>query len=138
MRFRWFTKAMVFLILGAVPCAAQPLVAEPAAPAMVEPDQVRALMQAGAVVLDVRTPAEFATGHLPKAINLDVRSPEFEAKVAQLDRAATYLVYCRTQNRSRAAAAVMRRLGFQNVNVLSGGFAEWARRGLPTEQPPAS
>lgn len=46
-------------------------------------------------MIDVRTPAEFASGHLEGAINIDVQSPDFDQQVAQLDPSATYLVYCR-------------------------------------------
>lgn len=50
----------------------------------------------GVVVLDVRTPEEFAEGHLPGAVNLDVSDPGFEQGLEELDRDATYAVYCRT------------------------------------------
>ncbi|HNX49053.1 MAG TPA: rhodanese-like domain-containing protein [Thermoanaerobaculaceae bacterium] len=89
----------------------------------------------GLVVLDVRTAAEFAAGHLPGAVNLDLRLAEFEARLAHLDRATAYLVYCRTQNRSRQVAEKMRRLGFERVTIMAGGFSEWSRRGFPVEVP---
>ena len=89
------------------------------------------------VVLDVRTPAEFAAGHLPRAVQLDIHAADFEAKLASLDRTPVYLVYCRTQNRSGRAAETMRRMGFGQVTVMLGGFTEWSRRGFPVETPPA-
>src|SRR5262245_49956905 len=45
-------------------------------------------------VLDVRTAREFATGHLPGAINIDINAPDFEQKVAALDKSKSYLVHC--------------------------------------------
>lgn len=105
--------------------------------------QARTLLAAHAgrndlVLLDVRTPAEFAAGHLPGAVLFDIHAEGFEAKLAQLDRTPTYLVYCRTQNRSGRAAETMRRLGFGQVTVMVGGFAEWAKRGFPVETPPGA
>jgi rhodanese-related sulfurtransferase len=105
-------------------------------------NQARALLDArpdrnALVLLDVRTPGEFAAGHLPGAVPLDISGADVQARLAQLDRTPTYLVYCRTQNRSGRAAETMRRLGFGQVTVMVGGFAEWAKRGFPVETPPA-
>jgi phage shock protein E len=70
------------------------------------------LVANGAVLIDVRTPAEFASGHLEGALNIDVQSASFDAMVAGLDSNGTYLVYCRSGNRSKAAIARMKSLGF--------------------------
>lgn len=78
---------------------------------------------AGAVLLDVRTPAEFASGHLEGAINIDVQSPDFNQKVAQLDPSATYLVYCRSGNRSGQAIDRMQGMGFTDLTNI-GSVAE--------------
>lgn len=77
----------------------------------------------GAVLIDVRTPAEFASGHLEGAINIDVQSPDFDQRVAQLDPSTTYLVYCRSGNRSGAAIDRMQGLGFTDLTNL-GSVAE--------------
>ncbi len=76
----------------------------------------------GATVIDVRTPAEYADGHLSGAVNIDFRNTSgFLAGVRQLDRDGNYVLYCRSGNRSAAAAARMRDLGFTNVTD-AGGF----------------
>jgi phage shock protein E len=77
----------------------------------------------GAVLLDVRTPEEFASGHLEGAINIDVQSPDFNQKVAELDPSATYLVYCRSGNRSGQAIDRMEGLGFTDLTNI-GSVAE--------------
>ena len=87
------------------------------------------------VVLDVRTPAEFAAGHLVGAINVDFKSPDFQAQVAKLDRGKTYLVYCRTGHRSGLALPILQRLGFSHLLHLEGGISAWQRDGLPVERP---
>jgi rhodanese-related sulfurtransferase len=71
------------------------------------------------VVIDVRTPAEFATGHLDGAINIDVQSADFEDRIAQLDPTGDFVVYCRSGNRSGQAITRMESLGF--TNLVNGG-----------------
>ena len=74
-----------------------------------------------AVVVDVRTPEEYDAGHIPGAINVDFRSPSFGASIGELDPTKTYLVYCRSGNRSGQATALMHSKGFSSVYDLSGG-----------------
>ena len=74
-------------------------------------------------LIDVRTPEEVADGHLDGAVNLDINAPDFEDRLDELDRDATYVLYCRTGNRSGQAAAIMDDLGFEAVYNI-GGYAE--------------
>lgn len=67
------------------------------------------------VVVDVRTPEEFAEGHVAGAELLDIYDPAFREGVDGLDRDTPYLVYCRSGNRSGQAAALMEELGFSEV-----------------------
>ena len=92
-------------------------------------DFAAALKAPGTVVLDVRTPAEFAEGHLPGALNLDVQSPDFTAQVAALDPSVPYAVYCRSGNRSQVALDVMARSGVTNAYHLGGGIGAWQQAG---------
>jgi 3-mercaptopyruvate sulfurtransferase SseA len=55
----------------------------------------------GLVVLDVRTPEEFAAGHIAGASNVDLNSATFATAVAKLDPKLPYFVYCHSGNRSR-------------------------------------
>ncbi len=84
------------------------------------------------VIIDVRTPAETADGMLAGALNIDFQAPDFRERIGQLDRDASYLLYCRTGNRSAQAAAVMAELGFADV-VDAGGFAELVAAGAPVD-----
>lgn len=79
----------------------------------------------GVIVVDVRTPAEFAAGHLPGALNVDVESPDFANQVAALDPDAEYAVYCRSGNRSVVAIDQMTDAGVTNTVGLSGGIGAW-------------
>ncbi len=84
------------------------------------------------VVLDVRTPQEFAAGHISGALNLDFYSSSFKEKVGALDRGKTYLVYCRTGSRSAEAVKVMEGLGFAKLKNMAGGITEWDAKGYGT------
>lgn len=86
------------------------------------------------VILDVRTPAEYADGHLPGAKLLDFRSPGFAQQVAQLDKSRTYLVHCAGGVRSAKACTKMIDLGFTNVVNLDGGLSAWQDAGKPLEK----
>ena len=66
-------------------------------------------------VIDVRTPAEFAEGHLQGAINIDVQGAAFTDRVQQLDIEGTYVIYCRSGNRSTVAIEQMTDLGFKRL-----------------------
>lgn len=90
--------------------------------------------EGNAVILDVRTPEEFAAGHLPGAININVESGDFETQVAGLDETAETLVYCRTDNRSGVATDQMADLGFTEMSDLQGGIEAWAAAGASVVQ----
>ena len=87
----------------------------------------------GVVVLDVRTPEEFAEGHLAGAVNVDASAPDFDEQVSELDADATYAVYCRSGSRSAAAVKRMQAGGFTDVEHLGGGILAWQEAGLPVE-----
>jgi rhodanese-related sulfurtransferase len=84
------------------------------------------------VILDVRTPKEFASGHIEGAINLDYNAPTFKDDLNGLDKTKMYLIYCRTARRSRGALDMMRELEFREVYHMLGGIARWTSEGLPT------
>jgi len=79
----------------------------------------------GVTVVDVRTPAEFEEGHIPGAVNIDVEDATFPDKIAQLDPAADYAVYCRSGKRSRVAMDYMTQAGVAHTVGLEGGIGAW-------------
>jgi rhodanese-related sulfurtransferase len=70
-------------------------------------------------VIDVRTPAEYAAGHVDGAENIDVTAGSFEEQVEQLPKDEEYVVYCQSGNRSADAADKMAGLGF--TEIVDGG-----------------
>jgi len=81
------------------------------------------------MVLDVRTKEEYAAGHIPGAVNLDVNAPDFPEKIAKLDKNKTYLVHCAAGGRSAKACDRMSRLDFPKLYNLAGGFRAWEKAG---------
>jgi rhodanese-related sulfurtransferase len=77
------------------------------------------------IVLDVRTPAEVQQQVLDGALNIDFMQPDFAQQVAELDKNKTYLVYCRSGNRSGQACQLMAQRGFSDLHNLHGGLMMW-------------
>jgi rhodanese-related sulfurtransferase len=73
---------------------------------------------AASILIDVRTPEEFSAGHVQGARNLDLTGGAFEAALPGLDPGASYVLYCRSGNRSAQAAALMASAGFTTVSDL--------------------
>lgn len=96
-------------------------------------DFIAKIGEPGVVIVDVRTPEEFAAGHLQGAVNIDVSASTFDSQIAALDKDVVYAVYCRSGNRSTIAVGKMSDAGFSNLfNFNQGGFAELAAAGAPT------
>jgi rhodanese-related sulfurtransferase len=79
-----------------------------------------------AVVIDVRTPEEWAEGIIPNSLLIDIHGgPKFLESVNALDYSKNYYVYCKAGGRSAQACSIMNQLGFQNAYNLMGGFSQW-------------
>lgn len=76
-------------------------------------------------IVDVRTPAEFSSGHIEGAINIDFFSDDFLDQIGQLDKSETLFIYCKSGNRSSKAAQKFLGLGFKEVVDLQGGIKNW-------------
>jgi rhodanese-related sulfurtransferase len=87
------------------------------------------------VVVDIRTPEEFAQGHLNGAVNINMRSGNFKEQLAKLDRDATYLMHCLSGGRSTASLPVWMELGFEKVLHLDEGMKGWLEEDLPVVVP---
>ena len=83
------------------------------------------------VVIDVRTDAEFAEGHVQGAINLDIENEAFQAKLSSLDKSVGYALYCRSGRRSAIAAELMATAGFTEVRDLGALESAAQSLGLP-------
>ena len=82
-------------------------------------------------ILDVRTPGEYDSGHIEGAVNINFEATDFKDQVNKLEKAKSYLVYCRTGARSAAASEVMVGLDFHHVFNMTGGISNWEAAGYP-------
>ena len=87
---------------------------------------VTAAQSKGAQVIDVRSPGEYALGHIPGAVNAPV--DQIEQTAQSWDRNATYVVYCATGARSAQAVQIMQRMGFKNIVHFAQGIQAWTRK----------
>lgn len=93
-------------------------------------DFSKKIQDSAVTLIDVRTPGEFASGHIAGATNINFESGAFESDIKKLDRSKIYAVYCRSGNRSGQATAFMAREGFTSVFNLDGGIINWTSAGL--------
>lgn len=80
--------------------------------------RVDAAVIAESMIIDVRTPEEYVAGHLDGATLIDIKDASFDAKMAELDPNASYIIYCRSGNRSAQAVERMKEAGFTNLTDL--------------------
>lgn len=93
--------------------------------AKITADEAQAMMDAGSpTIVDVRTPQEYADGHIPGAINIPVESIGSDKPAELADTDAELVVYCRTGVRSKQASDKLVELGYQHVNDM-GGIVDW-------------
>ena len=96
--------------------------------ATVRPQEVAALLAAGAILLDVREPAEWRAGHAPKARHIPLG--ELSARAGELPAGRPVVTVCQSGMRSARAASMLAVQG-REVSNLAGGMGAWVRAGLP-------
>jgi rhodanese-related sulfurtransferase len=102
----------------------------------VTPDEVEKLLakEPKPIVLDVRTPEEFADGHIAGATNVDAHDPDFAKKVAQLDQKRPVIVHCAAGGRSGRMLPTVSAQKFPEVYHMNKGFSAWSAAGKPVEK----
>ena len=85
----------------------------------------------GLVIVDLRTPDEFETGHIGGSINIDFLADGFEEELAELDSSRPTIFHCASGNRSGKAQAAFEALGFLTLYHMDSGFKSWETAGLP-------
>lgn len=90
----------------------------------------KVIQESGVQIIDVRTAEEFATGSIPGAMNIDVKSAYFDTEAkAKLDKSKPIALYCRSGMRSKMAGERLRALGFKGkVYNLLGGYMAWSKQ----------
>ena len=82
------------------------------------------------IILDIRTPGEFDAGHIAGARNIDFYAQSFAQAFGNLDRGKTYLIYCRSGNRSGQLMRAVEKLQFKKVFHLQRGLVDWVGQGF--------
>ena len=118
--------------------AALPMLALAGGPASIEPRDLGtriAWADPSLAVLDVRTPAEYAEGHIPGAVN--IMHTELAARVGELAdaRDRDVVVYCRTGRRAGEALGVLEQSGFRRLFHLKGDYTRWSEEKRPVVRP---
>ncbi len=132
---------LLFTLTGLFSCAESTAVVEEAMtdtsktviteqPAQISEDvdaaKFKTLIDGGAgIILDVRTPGEYAGGNIARSVNMDFNSAEFEASLDTLDKTKPVYVYCQGGGRSGQAKTMMLDKGFTEVYNLVGGYGNW-------------
>ncbi len=86
------------------------------------------------IVLDVRTPEEYAMGHIEGALNINIAEADFSEKVSKLDRDKTYIVHCAMNvknGRTAQSLEIMSSFGFNKLLNMKGGIVAWEQSGHP-------
>ncbi len=119
---------------GGAPASTSPSVAKNSAPSAVDPSGLEAAMKAGTIALfDVRTPGEYAEGHVPGAINIPL--DQLSVRMSELEPhkdAPVYLI-CASGGRSGRAQTQLASAGFAQPINVTGGTREWQALGKPLE-----
>lgn len=87
-----------------------------------------------AILLDVRTPAEYQEGHLAKSTLMDWNGSDFAEQAEKLDKNKPICVYCAKGGRSAAACSKLASMGFKEVYDMQGGISAWKGAGKAVEQ----
>ncbi len=77
------------------------------------------------ILLDIRTPQEYADDQIDNAVSLDFYSSNFEKKLEELDKNLPYFIYCRTGSNTKVVLETMQKAGFKEVFGLKGGLLAW-------------
>lgn len=85
-----------------------------------------------AIILDIRTPEEFAKGRIARSTNIDYYKSDFKEKLDNLDKDLPYKIYCNSGNRSSKTLEIMKDLGFWDVTELAGGIQAWMSNNYST------
>lgn len=84
--------------------------------------EIQAIQGPNLVIIDVRTPRETANGKINGAIEVDIKSPGYEEKLAKLDKTKQYMVYCYAGGLSNHAFETMKKLGFKQLYCMTDGY----------------
>lgn len=95
------------------------------------PDEFKSSINNDSIqLIDIRKPSEYATGHIPKAVNINYFSDDFFSIINKLNKEKPIYIYCRSGKRSAKSAFQFKKAGFNKIHNLQGGLLSWESRGF--------
>ena len=94
-------------------------------------EEYKMLISDETIILDVRTPEEFAQGHLEGAVNINFFDENFIQKVSELNKSKALLIHCAAGGRSAKAMNALKGKGFSKMYNMLGGYSAWLSAGYP-------
>lgn len=126
---------LTFVLISFIACGQKENVksngtnADQASISLISPDDLNSANK-DILLIDVRTPQEFASGHLENAVNMNYFDSDFMAQFKTLDKNKTVYLYCKSGRRSANAAEKLEDMGFVKIYDLDGGILNWQAKGL--------
>ena len=85
------------------------------------------------IALDIRTPGEYAEGHIAGSVHISYLADDFKKRLSSLDKSKTYLLFCKSGRVAPKVIKKMKKLGFKEAHRITGGMKEWKARNLPVD-----
>lgn len=101
---------------------------------LLSPKEFQEKAQNNTQLIDVRSPEEYASGHLANFQNVNIAAVGFKEKMAELEKDKPVFVYCAVGGRSALAASTLYEMGFTEIYELKGGIKAWMSEGLETQR----
>ncbi|WP_425391674.1 rhodanese-like domain-containing protein [Ekhidna sp.] len=121
---------MLFVFTFLVSCAS----ASQSSIEQIDAEKVVQLVEKGVTIVDIRTPAEYQSGHIPGVIHIDFLNKVFLDSMQSLNKGEPVIIHCASGGRSAKAAKMLQEAGFDKIYDYSGGFKDWSSRGLKIEK----
>lgn len=125
---RFFVISLIFFAIF----ACKDVVGDSAEVELITVEEMDKLLKLEKVqLIDVRTPEEYAEGHIAGSININFNADDFEEQIVKADKSKPVAVYCGKGGRSSRCSAFMKKAGFKKIYDLNGGITEWQYKGKP-------
>ncbi len=125
---------LILIALGSGGMLAWPMLRGAGAGSLTAQGAVQLINRERAVVIDLRSPEEFAAGHVTGARNVPLETLEAKLAATVKNKTLPVLLVCATGARAQRAVAVAKKLGYEQAQAVSGGLKSWKEANLPVEK----
>ena len=128
----WYLFVALVVVLGAL--IMDPIRQHASGVKKVSPLELPQVMRDGGVIVDASDPGEYKKGHIPKALNMTLKTMQSGLGKLEKQKKKTVVVVCPAGNKAPSAARYLLKNGFEDVYVLAGGMMAWQKENLPIEK----